>query len=132
MEAIANTCPLSDGEAVLKARALLALINGSLGVYDELCDPGEERLMAVAQSRSFRVYPNPADNAVIVEFDTKASFGKYLLLFNMYGQSVRVIQLTNQDGKIIVGVNDLPSGIYWYALLGSKNANQSGKIIIQH
>jgi len=134
LEVIANACPLSDGEAVLKARAMLALIDGGMEVYDDtqLCDPGEERSMATMKGQSFRVYPNPANTELIVECELAAHKESTLLLFNVLGQIVKGVTLTEKANKTVIPVNSLPSGIYWYSLPTFKSTNYSGKIIIQH
>jgi hypothetical protein len=137
LRTIANSCPLSDGEAVLRARAMLNLLDEEPVVYkdEELCNPvqpREGRSNADAWPQSIRLYPNPANDEITVEYRVGNSTDSRLLIFNVYGQLVQEISLPNADGKVTLSAKSMTEGIYWYTLLGTNNPALTGKIIISH
>jgi hypothetical protein len=131
LESIAEGCPLSDGEAVLRARAMLNLLEGSPVVYDDfvICGSGErsEENRRDAKS-SLRVYPNPANDFLNIDYSSVTNTDSQLLIFNAQGQSVREITLVSKAGVIQVSLNSIPSGVYWYVAPGIG----VGKFIVQH
>jgi hypothetical protein len=131
LESIAEGCPLSDGEAVLRARAMLNLLEGSPVVYDDfvICGSGErsEENRRDAKS-SLRVYPNPANDFLNIDYSSVTNTDSQLLIFNAQGQSVREIMLVSKAGVIQVSLNSIPSGVYWYVAPGIG----VGKFIVQH
>jgi hypothetical protein len=131
LQGIAEGCPLSDGEAVLRARAMLNLLEESPVVYDDfvICGSGEryEENRRDAKS-SLRVYPNPANDFLNIDYSSVTNTDSQLLIFNAQGQSVREITLVSKAGVIQVSLNSIPSGVYWYVAPGIG----VGKFIVQH
>jgi len=133
LASIAEGCPLSDGEAVLRARAMLNILEGEPAVYDDfvICYGGErsDKLKKQTPSgQSLKLYPNPTSDAVTVEYSGLASSDQRLVLFNVFGQSVMEITLPEGQGSVQVSLSTLPAGVYWYALPGVGRI--SGKLVV--
>ncbi|MBL7774868.1 MAG: T9SS type A sorting domain-containing protein [Saprospiraceae bacterium] len=136
LASIAASCPLSDGEPVLWARALLAFVQEHPEVYDDeaTCSALEQisALHAAAKTGRLRVYPNPAKDYLMVEFSKPDAEGATFLLFNSLGQLKKIVALPNDGEKVQCSLSDLPPGIYWYLVPALTTAPNSGKVIIHH
>ncbi len=120
---------------MLRARAMLNLLEGIPAIYDdyELCNPGqprESRITPSSTDQRFRLYPNPANSEIIVEYHLSSSTDNRLLIFNLFGQLVKEMILPDIAGNLVAPVNDLLPGIYWYFVSGTGQSTFSGKIII--
>ena len=100
LEGIAALCPLSDGEAVLRSRTMLQLVQGMPADYDDLSICGveerSEKNNPVAQS--VRIYPNPANDALSIDYRGIRDFSGEFLMFNAQGQSVKANHLATRPG----------------------------------
>lgn len=134
LESIAALCPLSDGESVLRARALLALVWGTPQSYEDEanCIAERSRREQSATPDQFRIYPNPAADRITVEHSGDETSEQTLLLFNALGQVVKTAILPKEQNSTQVLLNGVPAGIYWYRVNGMQAAIHSGKIIINH
>jgi hypothetical protein len=129
---IAERCPLSDGEAVLRARALLSLMEEEPASYDDVvtCIVERGKSGKAAAQGYLKIYPNPASGDVILEYNIPDAQGKQLLLANAQGQIVKEVNLVEEKGMSRISLNGLPEGIYWYNVPGTNTLFASGKIII--
>ncbi|MBV6440548.1 MAG: T9SS C-terminal target domain-containing protein [Haliscomenobacteraceae bacterium CHB4] len=134
LRTIANLCPLSDGEAVLRARALLTLVNENPVVYDDETICSFERAQPGLQLKSgyLRVYPNPAANQVVIEYNIANSTENLFLLYNTLGQLVKATVLPVNQRNFQLSLEGLPEGAYWYRLPEVPGTAASGKLIISH
>lgn len=137
LENIAALCPLSDGEAVLRARAILALVQDEVTHYDDLliCNSGERsvsipKLPVNSDHPSLRMYPNPSKGDLTITYRGLGESDKQLILFNTIGQVVREITLSAGEYQIHLSLGTLPDGIYWYKIPGFDKI--TGKLIINH
>jgi hypothetical protein len=125
--AIATACPLTDGDAVYEARALIA----SLGfdVSEAIaCNPAQSALRSSksdtqALQPAVSIYPNPAKSVVFLPVD-------------LIGARVQVL---DQMGTIIIereiassslDVAQLPSGTYTLRFFVSGKQPQNEKLVI--
>ena len=104
---------------------------GSPIYYDDafVCS-GTERSnknQSVGQS-SVRVYPNPANDQLNIEYLNGEESSIRFMLFNTQGQMIREITISPNQGVVRVPLSSLPNGVYWYLVPGL----DSGKVIIQH
>jgi len=130
LENIAALCPLSDGEAVLRARAMLNLLETPPVTYDDIaiCNGGERSNRQMPSGHFIRVYPNPTYGSATIDYKGIGESGGHFLIFNSLGQVVREIALAQDQGNVQISLGTLSEGIYWYALSGS--INTTGKLII--
>jgi hypothetical protein len=134
LTSVATQCPLSGGEAVLRARALLNLNFETPIVYnDAICNgqrpSGERNETGIAKGVTLKIYPNPASDRLNLEYSKLENTGDIqLALYDTFGRVVREVALTNKEGKVQLDVQTLPEGIYWYVLPGIL----TGKVILQH
>ena len=134
--AIANSCPLSGGEAVLRARALLNLTQDAPVSYNDgaLCGallPAEGRGES-GETGTVLLYPNPARDFLNLEYSFTSEGKNVFHLYNAYGQLVKEAAMENTKGKLSIPVRDLASGVYWYKVFSGKAVIHSGKLILVH
>ncbi|MFN4254640.1 MAG: T9SS type A sorting domain-containing protein [Saprospiraceae bacterium] len=131
---IAGLCPLSDGEAVLRARALLAITDEVPTVYDDaiICQPAEERNYAQTGEAQpiMRVYPNPASDAVTIDYRRSKYSEHRLLLYNVFGKVVFETSLSEQQGRLTLPLQVLPPGIYWCQIPTAGSQKTISKLVI--
>lgn len=82
-----------------------------------------KKMSSVQELSGFKIYPQPADNVIIIEgFDFEQG---QVTLFDIFGASIRDIKFA--EGKAILSSKDIPSGMYMLRLI-----SQSIPIIIIH
>jgi hypothetical protein len=74
----------------------------------------------------FKVYPNPAQNQVVVEQYQPTNVN--MLIYNSLGAEVDGLML--RDNRSVVNISNFPSGIYLF-VLGEDENRQTFKIIKQ-
>ncbi|MDO8368889.1 MAG: hypothetical protein Q7T20_18980, partial [Saprospiraceae bacterium] len=135
LQAIAAQCPLSGGEAVLRARDMLALAQDAPTFYNDatICGslrPSRDRTDQVLVDDFVQVRPNPAsDMAFIYYAFGSTSTEKRLLLFNVFGQQVTNVLLPNSEGELTLSTHSLPSGVYHFVV---SNSTVKGNLVITH
>jgi hypothetical protein len=137
LEAIAAACPLSEGEPVLRARALLRLVQAAPVAYDDqaacaVARPARERGEEAWLNGYVLAYPNPANEQIKLEYRVEGAKEHVFTLFNAYGQQVKSVVLNGESGNISISIVDIPSGIYWYAVPTNIGASIVGKISVNH
>jgi len=131
LQGIAEGCPLSDGEAVLRARAMLEVSQGSPVLYDDLsiCGGGERSVSKkMVEQTSLHVYPNPANDLLNIDYRNIGNTDVQLLIFNSQGQIVRQVSLQAEAETVQLSLQNIPVGVYWYVAPGVG----LGKFLIQH
>lgn len=77
-------------------------------IYSSL-NPG----IAQLENTKIKVYPNPAQEKIIVEFESDKIQKGEIVLLNLLGEKIKTFPFANQRiGKNILDVNDLESGLY--------------------
>jgi len=135
LEAVAAQCPLADGEAVLHARALLALYdntdpatyNDSTACYFLRPETTSSVLGNLTYGRIL-VYPNPASQVLHIRCETISDWPVVFSLFNAMGQLVTRKTITSDSFSADLPIRELPDGVYYYIV----STGHSGKVIIQH
>ena len=72
-------------------------------------------------------YPNPAQTTITFKFDTQNSFSTTVDIFNVFGGLVKSVIVNNSNLKkrvVEIPIDDLPSGLYMYKVVG-----RSGKFV---
>jgi hypothetical protein len=124
--AIATACPLTDGDAVYDARALIASQGLELA-QSTLCvpNPVKERTekAVIIEPSHFEIYPNPASTKVFLPSNTVGA----------------QVQIMNQVGAIVlnqmcignpISIEHLPSGNYTLRLQSESFAPRTAKLIV--
>ena len=78
-------------------------------------------------------YPNPATRSVTIPFTLTRPTHATIEVWDLLGRRVRVVPAGTQAlgaHEIVIGVGDLPSGIYLYRLLAG-GTSRSGKMVVQ-
>ncbi|WP_182042412.1 M36 family metallopeptidase [Moheibacter lacus] len=81
---------------------------------DELMGTGD-----LGMNNLISLYPNPADNQVIISNQTKQSIVKVVIL-DMSGKMIKEIGLNNALVENPISINHLPSGTYMIQIIGEK------------
>jgi len=87
-------------------------------------NPGE----IVASKEIFKVYPNPAETTITIEFQAN-TFQPYVLkLINSFGQTIIKLQIVNP--LAVVDITDIPKGVYIVqtSIFGKETVNKLIKI----
>ena len=79
------------------------------------------------ESSNIRVYPNPSNHSVTVEFSENLDVDT----FEIYDIKGSLIQSYNVRGKSKIEIKDLSKGTYVYNVILKNNKKLSGKIVIQ-
>ncbi len=135
LESIAALCPLSDGEAVLWARSLLTLMTEAPRAYpdDTTCAVQERsRPAANTAGKGIRIYPNPAMDWLVVEYEPLQGIAQTFQLFNALGQLIQAVALPVDGNQARIELTKTHSGIYWYQISNAATGCTSGKVIINH
>ena len=77
------------------------------------------------EQAGWRAFPNPVSNLLIIESEPGAQTILELKLFDVQGRSLWLAQPLQRDGKILIPVEELGSGMYWLSVkttVGSFNA----------
>jgi hypothetical protein len=109
---------------------MLTLVQDAPVAYNDaaLCSGREQQRISNSLNVAVKVYPNPASDKIVVEYNLTTSADNNIVLFNAFGQVVSTINLPNQTGRIQVPVAHLPAGVYWYAIPSVEST--TGKFII--
>jgi hypothetical protein len=128
LEYIAAQCPLTGGDAVLRARLLLQSVSNIPIRYNDetACAiiPRNDNHTEIVNGVTFSIAPNPNNGEFAVQY---SGFGE-LFLFNAYGQIIRSILLPEGGNKMQINLSNLPSGVYTCFMPGT----EVQKIVIQH
>ncbi|MCX6229931.1 MAG: cohesin domain-containing protein [Bacteroidetes bacterium] len=70
---------------------------------------------AISNSSAIRIYPNPCNDRINIEYDVKEAGNVSLWLYNALGQRINIAETYNKAGsnKISFDTSILDAGIYW-------------------
>lgn len=138
LEAIADQCPLEGGNAVFRARAMLALL-GASAVYDDSlnCEavsefhvPNPEIVAAAFTHQPVKVWPNPAGDVLYVRAPGEEN--AVAILYNSTGQPVLKTHLAKGEATHKINVQAIPVGLYWVQIRSEHRLIFTAKIIVAH
>ena len=76
-------------------------------------------------------YPSPATDKVCFDYDFPTDVNKAMVvIYNMMGQEVIRKDINSHFGQLVIDVNNLNDGIYFYSLVVNNKTVKSNKIII--
>ncbi len=148
IKTLALQCPYIAGDAVYKARNILAPIETNMR-YDDLyiCNNqgvykggintynteneslfGDETILKNSLVLNIaKVYPNPSEG--LLKIDYKIETDGALKLYDISGRLVRTIALPSNTQHIITDIQDLVNGIYTYSISISNQIFNHGKLV---
>jgi len=106
--------PVADDEII--NRVNITVVNNPSGIDD------------ISLADLIDVYPNPAQETVHINLDRFVPEVKAITLFNIQGQTIRQVSLSNH---IDLSVSDLSSGVY-FIRLDSGAGTFTKKIVVKH
>lgn len=156
LETLAKSCPAIEGLAVYKARVLYATYepaieysdfaicnaqisnkNGSGGYYNNMMDfinqpptesIEEETLLSIKTSE-YSIWPVPANQNVTIRYNFPGNSDGKMLIFDIMGNQVNEILLSNNIQTVTSSIRDLIDGLYSYKIMVD-NKQFNGKISI--
>ena len=79
-------------------------------------------------------YPNPTSNNVSIKYSLPSNYtnGK-IVIRNMIGKTLKSINVKEgTSGKHTISTADLPSGVYFYSLMGNERTLSTKKLVVKH
>jgi len=90
---------------------------------------GPSSVANVNAINSVKVYPNPANDQVVISFTSAPSAGTTVSLVNMLGQVVNSQNVTNAN--VTFNVSNLCNGVYFYSIQ-SNGSRTTGRVVVAH
>lgn len=87
----------------------------------------------VSPVRSFSAYPNPAISSdITINFDLNTPLaGTQLAVYNMLGERKLVRSLNVAQGKVVIGKDELPAGVWFASLEQNGRALATKRVVVQ-
>jgi len=136
---LAMQCPLSAGNSVYQARAMLYLFQGQVVEFPNRCDSvtshsGHQMaaLNGATESSSveFKLYPNPNDGNVFLEYSLKEGESGELAIYDIAGKEITKILLPASSNGSKTNCDYLSNGVYLYHYIVNGQIQKTGKITI--
>jgi hypothetical protein len=117
---------------VLNGRALLttgALSTSAVTVtMPTLCNP--IGISSIKAGKAVNIYPNPFSSSIDVVINDSWQISKcQLRVYNVLGKEVMNTSVTKETTTL--NTSNLPSGVYFYRIIGNNKTIQSGKLVSQ-
>ena len=139
LQSLASECPDEKGAGVIKARIILAGIEGPNKRYYNSCelmsgvDASSQRIahFEKVQNNVFvqgDVYPNPAQNELLCKIESSINFEANLLLFDLMGKRIANFKTVNGINKFTL--TSIASGVYYFKIISNNDIFSQGKLIV--
>lgn len=133
---IAQQCPYVGGNAVIRARVWLSMINDSIdyndnavclqsGIYRLANDTTSENI----KSEDIKIIPNPASDKVTITLSDDMSEICEILFYDVVGKLVLSKELECNQKNHILNVKNLSEGIYMVKVKQSVYATEQYKFV---
>jgi len=83
-------------------------------------------------SANINAWPNPANDVLTVDFNSKNTTNPTIVVRNLLGNQVAVEQLNGTNGQARIDVSELPAGTYLVSLQEGENRLSTKKVIVSH
>jgi thiol-disulfide isomerase/thioredoxin len=113
---------ITSGSGTFSERFSTFAATGIVGVAD------------LFEDGTFRVYPNPANDAVLVDFSLKSNSDVQITLVNAFGQVVRDLgsrSYANGQNNVRIETANLASGVYFLSISNADGA-LTQRLSVQH
>ena len=134
--AIANKNPMDCGHAVYAARVMLELeINLEIpdpnnGARISLNTEGDETKVKISDLKSSKLYPNPNDGNMQLDYQLPEEGTGELLIFDLMGRKLFTYPLVNGNNTLKISENSLKNGLYFYHIKINNKIIWSDKLVI--
>ena len=129
-------CPVSGGNTVFRARALLAIIDSDTHYNDrDLCNRVGIALRTSKSENNLgnvKLYPNPANDKVTLLYQLQENETATFTVTNAVGQVVLQKQLKGEQVTFEFNTKGFAPSMYYYSLSGNNSLHENGKLIIIH
>lgn len=77
-------------------------------------------------------YPNPATSVIYFDYKLPANTSSaQIKVSNLLGNIVSTIELTKNEGKAEINVNNLKNGVYFYTIMINNSATVTRKLVVK-
>ena len=133
---IAIQCPLSGGNSVFKARAMLAILNSGLNYNDfDICNSVGIALRPQSKPTDhskIRIYPNPANHNATLLYNIDGIEDALFSITNSYGQLVEQHKLNVNNISFTFSTSNLNPGVYFCTINNKGISIENSKLVIIH
>jgi len=98
--------------------------------YGDYCNEPTGQAEIWKEDLNIKIYPNPADNQINLEFDNINKENFSLTIYDSRGQLVRKMTNISTD-KLTIDRQNLKSGLYFIQLLSERQTVMTGKFIFE-
>jgi len=140
---LAFLCPLKGGQAVFKARSMLALVTDTFYNDDSVCacimHDDDKRLNISRPDSTYitdtnaitvKMYPNPARNYVVLALSQAINGPVLLKVADALGSIILNTNISLQAGIYTINTASFSSGVYYVTLYTGQNEIFNGKLVI--
>jgi hypothetical protein len=127
LTALANITPWEGGDGVYIARYMLN-IEDDQNMADYAMAP--QKQFADVKVNTAKLYPNPAQNEVMIAFDKTLGVDGILEIYGFTANKIQSIELKSGYQFISVSTKDLKQGIYMYRILVNDKVIAKDKLLI--
>jgi hypothetical protein len=135
--AIANLCPLTEGNAVYQAQAFYRILfNDDTTQFSSSCDmdtsaKGVNPAISDTKSPSYKLYPNPNNGSFELQQVNRDTNPVTVVVKNVLGSVVYQKAVEFTSGAATLQLANLPSGVYLLQLTDSQQKSSNFKFVIQ-
>lgn len=130
--ALANSCPLQQGNSVYQARSLMCVVLNSNINFDDACEFKSSERKAIKNTNVinnyFNVYPNPNSGSMYLKYTIVSDAS--IKIYDVSGRNLYQHHLSSSNSILDINTN-LSNGIYFYAITDEAgNVLKNDKLII--
>jgi hypothetical protein len=155
IENLANSCPYFDGDAVYKAREIIAFkkpanyyndlrICNTQGYYktnnQSSLDLQLKQLNEIVNAKNNYgnafsndgfIYPNPASREINLKYNLQKEETSELIIYNLLGEKINIIKVKNEYELKRIDISNIFAGLYTYKFITQNGYTIIGKLEIE-
>ncbi len=142
LQFVAGQCPWDGGNAVFRARGMLALVQRVIFNDESMCEAkslpedynqGEKTVIEdiFVENDYLKLYPNPAQNYISIELQSKIDDKiESVEIFNLNGQKLKSFLNTSAQELLQIELESMSEGMYICRVIMSDNSIQTLKFSV--
>ena len=141
LQSIANQCPALGGTVVYNARNLYNLLNNSTELFEETCETivsgrGIQKLQPFVvntpSNELVKLFPNPAKASTNIYIRGNNSYGKTIVVYDVYGKIIKTILLPMNQQFVQLSTKELNGGVYMVTIIDNNSRETiTQKLIVE-